>query len=54
MVSLNPLRQPVGRAARGGGQHHSDVELVRNQAGTLTAQAAVRIRNCSLEYLRAR
>ncbi len=54
MVFLNPLRQPAGRAARGGDQHHGDVELMRDQAGTLTAQAAVRIRNCSLEYLRAR
>ncbi len=54
MFSLNPLRQPAGRAARGGDQHMSDVELMRNQAGTLTAQAADGIRNCSLEYLRAR
>ncbi len=30
MVSLNRLRQPAGRAARGGDQHHSDVELVRD------------------------
>ncbi len=54
MVFPNPLRQPAGRAARGGGQHHERVELVRDQAGTLTAQAAVRHTNCSLEYLRAR
>jgi len=32
----------------------SDVELMRDQTGTLTARPLYGIRNCSLEYLRAR
>ncbi len=54
MVFPKPLRQPTGRAARGGDQHHERCWLVRDQAGTLTAQAAVRHTERSLEYLRAR